>query len=128
MSFPYNCCLEFYIYRCLRNSLCHTKRPYININCHRNQLMWTLLTTLRYSKECLFKQLSQTTTYTIYTAYKRHYMRSTSVNSANVTGLVKTIRAISEQNNNNLSQCMRFPTMCYVQPAKPQISLSVRSV
>ena len=27
-----------------------------------------------------------------------------------------------------LSQCMRFPTMCYVRPAKPQTSLRVRAV
>ena len=26
----------------------------------------------------------------------------------------------------NISQCMRFPTMCFVQPAKPQISLRIR--
>ena len=30
--------------------------------------------------------------------------------------------------NNNLSQCMRFPTMWYVRPAKPQISLRIRAV
>ena len=29
---------------------------------------------------------------------------------------------------NNLSQCMRFPTMWYVRPAKPQISLRIRAV
>ena len=28
----------------------------------------------------------------------------------------------------NLSQCMRFPTMWYVPPAKPQISLRIRAV
>ena len=28
----------------------------------------------------------------------------------------------------NMSQCMRFPTMLYVGPAKPQISLRIRSV
>ena len=28
----------------------------------------------------------------------------------------------------NLSQCMRFPTMWYVRPAKPQISLRIRAV
>ena len=27
-----------------------------------------------------------------------------------------------------MSQCMRFPTMWYVRPAKPQISLRIRSV
>ena len=27
-----------------------------------------------------------------------------------------------------MSQCMRFPTMRYVRPAKPQISLRIRSV
>ena len=27
-----------------------------------------------------------------------------------------------------MSQCMRFPTMWYVQPAKPQISLRIRAV
>ena len=29
---------------------------------------------------------------------------------------------------NHLSQCMRFPTMWYVRPAKPQISLRIRAV
>ena len=29
---------------------------------------------------------------------------------------------------NNLGQCMRFPTMWYVRPAKPQISLCIRTV
>ena len=28
----------------------------------------------------------------------------------------------------NLSQCMKFPTMWYVRPAKPQIKLRVRAV
>ena len=28
----------------------------------------------------------------------------------------------------HLSQCMRFPTMMYVRPAKPQISLRIRAV
>ena len=28
----------------------------------------------------------------------------------------------------NMSQCMRFPTMWYVRPAKPQISLRIRAV
>ena len=28
----------------------------------------------------------------------------------------------------NVSQCMRFPTMWYVRPAKPQISLRIRAV
>ena len=27
-----------------------------------------------------------------------------------------------------MSQCMRFPTMWYVRPAKPQISLRIRAV
>ena len=31
-------------------------------------------------------------------------------------------------NEKKLSQCMRFPTMWYVRPAKPQISLSIRAV
>ena len=30
--------------------------------------------------------------------------------------------------NNQLSQCMRFPTMWYVRPAKPQTSLRIRAV
>ena len=30
--------------------------------------------------------------------------------------------------HHNLSQCMRFQTMWYVQPAKPQISLHIRAV
>ena len=29
---------------------------------------------------------------------------------------------------NDMSQCMRFPTMLYVRPAKPQISLRMRAV
>ena len=29
---------------------------------------------------------------------------------------------------NNMSQCTRFPTMWYVRPAKPQISLRIRAV
>ena len=29
---------------------------------------------------------------------------------------------------NYLSQCVRFPTMCYMRPAKPQISLRIRAV
>ena len=29
---------------------------------------------------------------------------------------------------NEMSQCMRFPTMLYVRPAKPQISLRIRAV
>ena len=29
---------------------------------------------------------------------------------------------------NNMSQCMRFPTMWYVRPAKPQNSLRIRAV
>ena len=29
------------------------------------------------------------------------------------------------QQENNMSQCMRFPTMWYVRPAKPQISLHI---
>ena len=28
----------------------------------------------------------------------------------------------------HMSQCMRFPTMWYVRPAKPQISLRIRAV
>ena len=28
----------------------------------------------------------------------------------------------------NMSQCMRFPTMWYVRPAKPQISLRIHTV
>ena len=28
----------------------------------------------------------------------------------------------------DLSQCMRFPTMWYARPAKPQISLRIRAV
>ena len=42
-------------------------------------------------------------------------MRPMSVNSANVTGLVKTIRAISEQNNN-------YPTVISVQFTVRQFS------
>ena len=29
---------------------------------------------------------------------------------------------------NKISQCMRFPTIWYVRPAKPQISLRIRAV
>ena len=29
---------------------------------------------------------------------------------------------------NKMSQCMRFPTMWYVRPAKPPISLRIRAV
>ena len=29
---------------------------------------------------------------------------------------------------NNMSQCMRFPTLWYVRPTKPQISLRIRAV
>ena len=34
----------------------------------------------------------------------------------------------SEMYNNYLSRDMRFPTMWYVRPAKPQISLRIRAV
>ena len=30
--------------------------------------------------------------------------------------------------NKNLNQCMRFPTIWFVRPAKPQISLRIRAV
>ena len=33
------------------------------------------------------------------------------------------IRYTATASNCNMSQCMRFPTMWYVRPAKPQISL-----
>ena len=32
------------------------------------------------------------------------------------------------QKSNDKSQCMRFPTIWYVRPAKPQISLRIRTV
>ena len=34
----------------------------------------------------------------------------------------------TKQTNKHLIQCMRFPTMWYVRPAKPQISLRIRAV
>ena len=39
--------------------------------------------------------------------------------------LVKSFQGLL---NYKMSQCMRFPTMWYVQPAKPQISLRIRAV
>ena len=41
---------------------------------------------------------------------------------------VKTTRQGSKNRIYHLSQCMRFPTMWYVRPAKPQISLRIRTV
>ena len=45
----------------------------------------------------------------------------------------QTVKNYSIDTNNlemiiNLSQCMRFPTMWYVRPAKPKISLRIRAV
>ena len=37
-------------------------------------------------------------------------------------------RGIIDTRLNKMSQCMRFPTMWYVRPAKPQISLRIRAV
>ena len=42
------------------------------------------------------------------------------------THMITIIAPISE--HNNLSQYMRFPTMWYVRPAKPQISLHIRAI
>ena len=36
--------------------------------------------------------------------------------------------ATSKASEQPVSQCMRFPTMWYVQPAKPQISLGICEV
>ena len=38
------------------------------------------------------------------------------------------IRYLHKKGNCNLSQYMRFPTMWFVQSAKPQISLRIRAV
>ena len=43
------------------------------------------------------------------------------------SGYLKLEEEISS-NINYMSQCMRLPTMWYVQPAKPQISLRIRAV
>ena len=37
-------------------------------------------------------------------------------------------QGIPHKDQNNLSRDMRFPTMWYVRPAKPQISLRIRAV
>ena len=50
----------------------------------------------------------------------------------NKTGIIQDIFIQRCLNINSkvtvLSQCMRFPTIWYVQPAKPQISLRIRAV
>ena len=38
------------------------------------------------------------------------------------------VRGINSVGNEILSQCMRFPTIWYVRPAKPQTSLRIRAV
>ena len=40
----------------------------------------------------------------------------------------KKIVQLYKQRSKNLSQCMRIPTMWYVRPAKPQISLRICAV
>ena len=42
--------------------------------------------------------------------------------------LVAIESGLSLNFHNDLSQCMRFPTMRYVRPAKPQISLRICAV
>ena len=41
---------------------------------------------------------------------------------------VPFVEILKRELKHQLSQCMRFPTMWYVRPAKPQISLRIRAV
>ena len=51
----------------------------------------------------------------------------------NHVGMVSCLPVLSQiecvgQGQNKMSQCMRFSTIWYVRPAKPQISLRIRAV
>ena len=41
---------------------------------------------------------------------------------------LSAIPEIGYQSNDDMSQCIRFPTIWYVRPAKPQISLRICAV
>ena len=55
-----------------------------------------------------------------YQRYQKYQKRHNTVEEHNLNGKRKTTEKIS--------QCMRFPTMWYVRPAKPQISLCICAV
>ena len=42
--------------------------------------------------------------------------------------VISDMYSLCMHGNEKMSQCMRFPTMWYVRPAKPQISLRIRAV
>ena len=55
----------------------------------------------------------------------KEYVKNRSPSTKNGTANQQLVRALFEI---NMSHDMRFPTMWYVRPAKPQISLCIRAV
>ena len=52
---------------------------------------------------------------------------TTLVNLVKAAGLDSVLSGNGKTTIYNMSRDMRFPTMCYVRPAKPQISLRIRA-
>ena len=66
---------------------------------------------------------------------KRKYLFESVNNCKGTKAIWKHLRTVTSGSKSSIpnlpyemSQCMRFPTMWYVRPAKPQISLRIRAV